>query len=247
MRWTEVFKERGALWISDGNPSRPHALLSFKMHSNGFFNGRKIITDEPLLQEAIANLVDQFILKGGDIKRVNRVVGPQTSGRKLAEFIADEISGRRGKMCYWASPTNSNWGGTRAMVFEDADHTVRPGENILLCDDVINTGGSIELTAKACEETGGVILPQLLCLVNRSGRQGVFGRLIVSLVDYPMPAWAASGCEMCRTGSEAIPPKGTRTIFLFNASAKEYANVVFPVPTKPTNNRIGARNSLKSP
>jgi orotate phosphoribosyltransferase len=177
------------------------------MHSSGFFNGRRIIADEPFLQEVVADLVDQFILKGGDIKRVDRVVGPQTGGRKLAEFIADEISRRRDKVCYWASPANSNWGGTRTMVFEDPDHSVRPGENILLTDDVINTGGSIELTAQACEETDGVILPQLLCLVNRSGRQGVFGKLIVSLVDYPMPAWAAAGCEMCRTGSEAIPPK----------------------------------------
>ncbi len=207
VNWTERFKAYGALWISDGNPSRPHALLSFKMHSSGFFNGRKIIADEPLLQTVVADLVDQFILKGGDIERVNRVVGPQTGGRKLSEFIADEISGRRNQVCHWSSPTNTHMGDVRAMIFGDADHAVRSGEYILLCDDVINTGGSIELTAQVCEEAGGVVLPQLLCLVNRSGRQGVCGRLIVPLVDYPMPAWRASGCELCKNGSAAIPPK----------------------------------------
>lgn len=215
--WLEIFKAKRALWISDKDPRRPHALLSFKMHSSGFFNGRGIIADEPLLQRVATALVDQFILKGGDIECVDRVVGPQTGGRKLAEFIADAISGRRDKMCYWASPANTHIGDVRAMVFEDTDNTVTSGENILLCDDAINTGGSIELAAQVCEEGGGVVLPQLLCMVNRSGRQGVFGRLIVPLVDYPMPAWRASGCELCKDGSEAIQPKNPMNWARLNA------------------------------
>jgi len=33
----------GALWIHDGNPQRPHALLTSGNHSNGFFNASFIM------------------------------------------------------------------------------------------------------------------------------------------------------------------------------------------------------------
>jgi orotate phosphoribosyltransferase len=203
--WIHQYTRKRGFWISDENPARPHALLTSGLHSEGFFNSKKIIPDDRLLVMAASDLVDT--LKSTEIRSVDRVVGPQTGATKLAEFIADEIARRRDRPCCFASPRNEGEGDTRIMVFDDPDRTVKPGEVVLLCEDVITTGGSIERAVNACHMNGGELLPYYLALVNRSGRQGVVGKRIVALIDRPMPGWTPDICPLCRMGSEAILPK----------------------------------------
>ena len=52
--WIGQYKQKGALWIHDGNMRRPHALLTSGKHSSGFFNSRLVIPDEVLLRDAAA-------------------------------------------------------------------------------------------------------------------------------------------------------------------------------------------------
>ncbi|HAO64405.1 TPA: hypothetical protein DCQ44_00290 [Candidatus Taylorbacteria bacterium] len=206
--WIAEYQKKDAYWLHDGNSKRPHALLISGKHSNGFFNSRPVIADEPLLREAASDLVDLFIIKGGDIEHVDRVVGPQTGATKLAEFLSDEIGKRRKRPCHWASPAKQGEGELKAMVFNDPKHMVMPGERVLLCEDVLTTGGSVELTARAVKEKGGIILHIVLILVNRSGLVTAYDNLIVALIDRNMPTWEQAECPLCAAGSEAIRPKG---------------------------------------
>jgi len=82
-----------------------------------------------------------------------------------------------------------------------------PGQSVLPWEDVITTGGSVELMADAVAKAGGIVLPYVLVLVNRSNLQSVNGRRIIALIKRPMTNMAPSDCDLCKVGSEALHPK----------------------------------------
>ena len=86
-----------------------------------------------------------------------------------------------------------------------------------MVEDVLTTGGSVDLTAEAVTNAGGVVLPFVIILVNRSGLTEVNGKKIVALIDRPMPMWTPDECPLCKQGSEALRPKGTENWDRLNA------------------------------
>ena len=207
--WITGYKKKDALWIHDGNPKRPHALLASGMHSNGFFNSRLIIPHEILLHDAAHDLLELFIRQSGNIAQVHGVVGPQTGATKLAEFMSSKIRSLTNGHCFWASPAKESRGegDEKVMGFNEEELRLLPKKSILLCEDVLTTGGSVDLVAKAITSAHGTVLPFILVLVNRSGLTEASGNKIVALIDQPMPMWTPEECPLCKEGSEAIRPK----------------------------------------
>lgn len=199
--WIRRYSENGALWIHDGNALRPHALLTAGNHSNGFFNSERVMEEPLLLEEACVDLVHKLGLAGADLGTVDRVVGPAMGAITLAHDLARSI-GRRGRPCLRAYTEKLEQGG---MAFSRTK--INKGERILCAEDVVTTGSSIGLTAGAAIGNGGVVLPYVAVLVNRSGLKEVDGRQIIALIDRAMPMWEPEECELCAKGSEAIRPK----------------------------------------
>ncbi len=209
LEWISKYEERNALWIHDGNPKRPHARLSSGKHSNGFFNSRLIIPDDVLLRQAASDLVEMLMgERKGELAMVDCVIGPQTGATKLAEQISHQIMGREKVFCNFASPAKCEKDGVKSMVFDRADLALLSTRTVLLCEDVLSTGGSVDLAASAVIEAGGIPLPFVLVLVNRSGEKVIHGRKILSLIERSMPMWAGDECPLCEQGSVAIFPKG---------------------------------------
>lgn len=204
--WIRVYQDKCALWIHDGNPKRPHALLSSGKHSTGFFNSRLVVSDGQLLREAASDLVDS-IETGINIGKIDRVVGPETGATKLAEFISDEIGGRRNYPCTWASPAEVEYGRNKSMIFSDPKRTVLSGETVLLCDDVLTTGGNVELATTAVINAGGIVLTLVVAIVNRSDLKYINGKETAALIVRPMPAWFPEECLLCPQGSKPLLPK----------------------------------------
>lgn len=205
--WIDQYKAKDALWFHDGNVKRPHALFTSGMHSNSFFNSRLVIADDALLREAASDLLELFVKKGGELSEVQGVVGPQTGATRLAELIRDEVVERVGSRCFWASPAKHEFEGKKSMVFSDEDLGAFPRRLVLPCEDVLTTGGSVNLATTAVVAAGGRVLPYILVLVNRSGLAEVGGKKIIALIDREMPMWTPDECPMCKAGSEALRPK----------------------------------------
>lgn len=215
--WIAEYRRKGALWIHDGNPKRPHALLASGNHSNGFFNSKLVTSDDPLLTFAASDLIELFDESGGDVVAVDAVVGPQTGATKLANFLRDRIKFQASSSCFAASPYKHNDDGQKFMLFSPEELSLLPNQTVLLCEDVLTTGGSVDLAVAATIQAGGRPLPFILVLVNRSGLKEVNGRKIISLIDRPMPMWSPEECPLCQQGSEAIRPKGAEEWARLNA------------------------------
>ena len=205
--WIGEYKKKNALWIHDGNPKRPHALLTSGMHSNGFFNSRLVIPDEILLRDAASDLLELFARQGGDVSKINGVVGPQTGATKLAELLSDQISAFNRDDCFWASPAKHDDGGRKTMVFDRQELDTLRGQYVLVCEDVLTTGGSVDLTTDAIDDAGSASAPFILALVNRSGLTHIGNRAIIALINHHMPIWTPDECLLCKQQSEALRPK----------------------------------------
>lgn len=205
--WVRAYEEKGALWIHDGNPKRPHALLTSGNHSSGFFYSRLVIADEELLHDAARDLLALYSKCGGYIRDIWMVAGPQTGATKLANILAAEVNNSTGFPCDSVSPAKHEEDGVKSMVFTDADEIQIIGAQIIPCEDVITTGGSVERMIDAIQQFEGTVLPYILTLVNRSGLSEIRGRKIVALIDHEMPIWEPEDCPLCKQGSEAIRPK----------------------------------------
>ncbi len=206
--WIEVYQKLDALWMHDGNLKRPHVILSSGNHSNGFFNSWLVIADGRLIRLASLALLDLFVLHDGDLFAVQGVVGPQTGATKLAELIGGQVASCTTKSCFWASPAKHEKDGKKSMIFDQTDLAKLQSKTVLLCDDVLTTGDSVDITANAVLAGGGSIVPFILVLVNRSGLTHVGGKKIIALIDRHMPIWAPEECLLCKAGSEPVgPPK----------------------------------------
>lgn len=220
--WVKRYKAKKALWLHDDNICRPHAVLTSGKHSNGFFNSELIMEDAWLLDEACKELSDELtIALGRDVYHVSRVVGPAMGAITLAHSLAAELTRLRMSQstchdpCLRAYTEKIGEGEDKKMAFRRT--TVQKGEKVLLCEDVVTTGGSVELTTKAVEEAGGIVLPAVVALVNRSGLTEINGKKIVALIDRPMPIWSPEECPLCKLGSEAIHPKAVENWIRLNA------------------------------
>lgn len=207
--WENQYKKKDALWIHDENPIRPHALLTSGNHSNGFFNSRLIIEDSDLLFEAAADLLELAFDQDSELgKKIQYVVGPQTGATKLAELVCYKTNRiNRNEDCNWTSPKINKKDQIKTVVLSDSEIKLLPKKQILLCEDVITTGGSIEITETALLNVDAEILPFILALVNRSGLKEIGGKKIIALVDHHMPIWTPEECPLCKVKSESIRPK----------------------------------------
>jgi len=223
--WIEEYTKRGAFWMHDGNPKRPHVRLTKGGHSNGFFNSELVMEDPTLLNEACEDLVELFIEAGYNPDMVDRVVGPAMGAITLSNDIARNMSNqlsmkRMFRPCLRSYAEKGVEAGVvsegEVMVFKKT--RVCENERVLLCEDVITTGGSLKLAADAVAKEGGIMPHVVLSLVNRSGKSHINGRRIISLVDKHMPVWKPGECPLCEQGSLPLyPPKETKNWELLNA------------------------------
>ncbi len=201
--WIAEYQRKGALWIHDGNPRRPHARLTSRNCSDGFFDSRPIIADQRLLQEAADDLCELLDI---DLTRVDGVAGPKNGGTELARCMSSRISTLTGKPCFLVSPTKQGDGAERTMIFSASELPLLRDRAVLICDDVKSSGGSLEQTARAVSIAGGSVLTVMPTLVDRSGLE-IDERGSIALIHRAMPMWKPEECPLCAAGSRALRPK----------------------------------------
>ncbi|HSR89537.1 MAG TPA: hypothetical protein VLK22_04075 [Candidatus Udaeobacter sp.] len=204
--WPDRYSRCGALWIHDGNPNNPHALLTSGNHSGCYFNSRLI--DRSLLYQAACDLFELAVQKT-DIHKIKGVVGPKNGATQLAKFMCARKIQLTGQPCFWASPEKVGDGDLRQMVFNKVERQLLSNNRplVIICEDAITTAGSVKLTVDAVMKEGAEVVPLVAALMNWSGQQEADGREIISLVNRDMTVWKPNDCPLCKAGSQALRPK----------------------------------------
>ncbi|HEY3324359.1 MAG TPA: orotate phosphoribosyltransferase [Planctomycetota bacterium] len=194
--WQKTFQEHGAIWVHDGRASRPHALLTSGLHSDGFVNCTLVTQHPGVLQQIVSSsdgLAAQF-----PAEEVDCVVGSAFGAITLAYAVALQLKAR-------AAFTEKDGEGMKLARFE-----IGPKEKVLVVEDTISTGGSTLKTIEGIQKAGvpaDNILPYIVCLVNRSGSDTLAGRTIRPLIKLNIHTWQPAECPLCKAGSQSVRPK----------------------------------------
>jgi orotate phosphoribosyltransferase len=209
--WIKLYEDKGALWIHDGNPKRPHALLTSGSHSSGFFNSGIATEDPTHLLEAAQDLLELLLGQNfgpgiNPMNVANCIIGPAKGATRLVRILSEEMAGLTLRACTWASPAKAD-DGTMRFSAEERVRIIRT--NSMFAEDVVTTGGSVSRTALAARKAGvSLTLPFVLVIVNRSGSAKTEdGINITALINRYLPTWTPEECPLCKAGSRAIRPK----------------------------------------
>lgn len=146
----------------------------------------------PLLQDPLAlrTAVDRIADYGRD-KHVDVVLGAEARGFILGAAVAYALGAgfvcarKPGKLPYRivAEEYALEYGTDQLAVHEDA---VKPGQRVLVHDDLLATGGTAAAKCRLVEKLGGTVVGAafLVELVDLGGRAKLPGYDIMSLVQY---------------------------------------------------------------
>lgn len=131
---------------------------------------------------------------------VQTVAGPTTGGIILAHEVARQL----GVRAVYAERTADGRGREFRRGFR-----LNPGERVLVVDDILSTGGSVQDTIDAVRASGAEVVG-VGVLVDRSDGQARFeGLPLISLWDVSIPAYLPGECPQCAEGTPAVKPGTT--------------------------------------
>jgi len=145
-----------------------------------------LLADHAAFSEMVKHFAGQFKNAG-----ITKVLGIEARGFLLAAPIAMELGAglipvrKKGKLPYKtvAASYALEYGTDTLEMHADA---VKPGEKVLIVDDVLATGGTAGAVCSLVEELGGEVagIAMLIELEFLNGRAKLAGRPIHSLIKY---------------------------------------------------------------
>lgn len=183
----ERFRQKGALLEG-------HFVLSSGLHSTQYLQCA-LVLQHPFEAEALARAVAARFTG----QRIETVAAPAIGGIVIGYEVARALGARS----IW---TEREAG---AMTLRRG-FTLRPGESVLVVEDVITTGSSTRETVEALRACGGRIVAAASIIDRSCGRADV-GVPRVALATLDVPAYAPSACPACQRGEPAVKP-GSRKI-----------------------------------
>ena len=179
----ERFRRTGALLEG-------HFILSSGLHSTSYLQCALL-----LQHPAEAARFGQALAAAFRTERIETVAAPAIGGL----IIGHEVARALGARFIW---TERDAGGQMTLR---RGFTVRSGENVMVVEDVITTGGSTRETITVLRGAGARVVGAASIIDRSSGRADV-GLPRTALATLDVPAVAPAACELCARGVEAIKP-----------------------------------------
>ncbi len=170
-----------------------HFLLASGLHSDKYLQCAKLL-QYPVENEFVSKEIAGLF--GDD--RVDLVIGPALGGITLAYEVGRALS-------------------CRAIFAERKDglmqirrgFEIRPGEKVLVVEDVVTTGGSVLEVIKLVKGRGGDLVG-VASIVDRSKKSIDFSCPYKSLMKMAINVYEPAECPLCAAGVEIDKP-GTRS------------------------------------
>jgi orotate phosphoribosyltransferase len=182
----DIFKKTGALLEG-------HFILTSGLHSGAYFQCAKVFQYPWHAEKLCSAIAEHF--KNDDIGLVaSPAIGGIVVGQEIARLLKVRsifTERKEGVM-------------TLRRGFE-----VKPGEKVLVAEDVTTTGGSVRELIDVLTEKGAD-LHAVTAVVDRSGGRVAFDAPYHSLLQMKVKNYDPESCPLCKSGSPAVKP-GSRT------------------------------------
>lgn len=181
-----------------------HFKLSSGNHSRYYLQSAKVLED-PKTAQSLSNALAEQIEASG--VKIDTVCAPAIGGLIAGFALAQALDAR------YIFTERVNGEMTLRRGFD-----VKAGEKILICEDIITTGGSAMEAAAAVEALGADVVA-FAALANRGFCHREHSDIpakpncklpanlpFFALADFDFEMYAPDACPLCKAGSEAIKP-----------------------------------------
>lgn len=169
------------LLIETGAILEGHFLLTSGLHSPMYVEKFQVLQYPEHTAKMCAALADKFA-----DEQVELVIGPVTGGILLAHEVGKNLKTR----AIFTERENGKMTLRRGFV-------IKPGERVLIVEDIVTTGGSVKEVLEVVREHGGIAVGVGL-LVDRSGGTVDFGIPAKSLLQLQVQTYKHDECPLCR-------------------------------------------------
>lgn len=171
-----------------------HFRLTSGNHSDRYIQCAQVLQYPHYTELLCRELATEFQGKGIDV-----VIGPAMGGIIIAYEVA-RVLGVKGLF------TEREQG---KMVLRRNFH-INPGSKVLVVEDVITTGGSVQEVINVVNDLGGVV-SGVGVLVDRSGGKVDFGVPLFSLLSLNIDVFHPDTCPLCKQDVPLVKP-GSRQV-----------------------------------
>lgn len=185
----EIFRKADA--VLEG-----HFLLTSGLHSPVYWEKFHVLQHPEYVVQLCGLIADHYHKDGVEI-----VAGPTTGGVILAFEVAKQL----GTRSIFAEKIDS---GGRAFK---RGFTIKPGERVLIVDDILTTGESVRQVITAVNKLGGKIVG-IGVLVDRTEHGIDFGVPLFSCHRSPTVTYKPEECPLCAKGVPLIKPGGGQNL-----------------------------------
>ena len=179
---TQCFLDAGALLEG-------HFKLRSGLHSNRFFQAALVLQYPDIAQKLCTELAAKFAGKG-----ISAVISPAVGGLIVGHELAKAL-------------------GVRA-IFADKEEgelvlkrgfEIKPGEKVLVGEDVITRGGRVQQTVDLVRKHGGEVAG-IAVIVDRSMGEASFDVPHESLMKLELATYDPESCPLCKQGVGLVRP-----------------------------------------
>jgi orotate phosphoribosyltransferase len=184
----EIFKKTGALL-------QGHFLLTSGRHSDKYFQCAKVLQYPEYTEQVCKIIADYF----KDFE-IDTVISPAMGGIIVGQEVARLLK----KRSIFAEREDKKLTLRRGF-------TIDKGEKILVCEDVVTTGGSVFEVIDIVREQGGEVVGAGY-IVDRSNGKVNFGHPQKSTMKMEVISYAPDECPLCKQKIPLVKPGSRKVI-----------------------------------
>ncbi|MGE5499313.1 MAG: orotate phosphoribosyltransferase [Syntrophothermus sp.] len=171
-----------------------HFLLTSGRHSNQYFQCAKVL-QYMNYTEIVCGIISTYFKN----YEIDTVIAPAIGGIVVGQEVARQL----GKKSIFAEREDKSLALRRGF-------TLNPGEKVLVCEDVVTTGGSVFEVLDIVRQYGAVPVGVGM-IVDRSNGKVLFGVPQVSALKLDVVSYLPEECPLCKENIPVVKP-GSRKI-----------------------------------
>lgn len=137
---------------------------------------------------------------GEKIKDVDMVVGPAAGAIVLANRVAEHLTDFYLKEKEVISVYTEKASDGSQCLNRGFDKDVK-GEKVLVIDDILTTGRSVEEVIRAVKDAGGKVVGVAILVARHQVASDRFGVPLVILLQVELASWPEEDCPLCKEGA----------------------------------------------
>jgi orotate phosphoribosyltransferase len=183
----EIFTGAGALMEG-------HFRLTSGRHSNQYMQCAQVLQYPNYTEQLCQHLAEKFADDNVEV-----VIGPAMGGIIVSYEVGRQLK-VPGIFCERQD----------GEMLLRRGFQIKPGQRVLVVEDVVTTGGSVDEVIKIVRDNGATVVG-VGVLVDRSNGKVDFGVRMEAVLTMDIKSWDAEKCPLCQEGKIPVVKPGSRT------------------------------------